>query len=97
MSASVCLVRFLSSNLFLLSFPFQTNRYIKEGITADDLEEIYKKAHAGIRSDPAHVKKEARTDVETKRWNWGKKSLSSYKKGVEKRKKAVLADIAQQA
>ena len=84
----------LLSNLFS---PASICRYIKEGITADDLEEIYKKAHAGIRSDPAHVKKEVRTNVEVKRWNWGKKSLSSYKKGIEKRKKAVLADIADQA
>ena len=79
-----------------LSLSFESDcRYIKEGITADDLEEIYKKAHAAIRADPTHVKKEARTDVDVKRWNWGKKSLSSYKKGIEKRKKAVLADIEQ--
>jgi len=74
----------------------QFSRYIKEGITADDLEDIYKNAHSKIRADPAHVKKEPRTDVVTKRWNWGKKSLSAYKKGIDKRKKAVLADIAQQ-
>lgn len=69
------------------------NRYIKEGITADDLEDIYKKAHAAIRNDPTHVKKPVRTDVVKQRWNWGKKPLASYKKGIEKRKKAVLADI----
>lgn len=39
------------------------------------------------------MKKEPKAGVVTKRWNWGKKSLSSYKKGIEKRKKAVLADI----
>jgi len=73
----------------------QFSRYIQLGITADDLEEIYKKAHTEIRNDPSHVKKAPRTDVEVKRWNWGKKSLSSYKKGIEKRKKAVMASIEQ--
>lgn len=72
----------------------QFSRYIKEGITADDLEDIYKKAHAAIRNDPTHVKKPVRTDVVTKRWNWGKKSLATYKKKIDQRKKAVLADIA---
>jgi len=72
----------------------QFSRYIKLGITADDLEDIYKKAHAAIREDPTHVKKEKKP-VEVKRWNWGKKPLSSYKKAIENRKKAVLAEIEQ--
>jgi len=33
------------------------SRYIKEGITADDMEDMYKTAHEKIRADPAHVKK----------------------------------------
>jgi len=71
----------------------QFSRYIKEGITADDLEEIYKKAHANIRNDPTHVKKPATTDVVVKRWNWGKKANSSYKKGIERRKQAVREQL----
>ena len=34
----------------------QFSRYIKEGIKADDLEAIYKKAHKAIRANPEHVK-----------------------------------------
>ena len=35
----------------------QFSRYIKEGITADNLESIYKKAHEAIRKDPSAAAK----------------------------------------
>lgn len=35
----------------------QYARYIKAGITGDQLEDIYKKAHAAIRADPSPAKK----------------------------------------
>lgn len=71
----------------------QFSRYIAEGITADDIEEVYTKAHAAIRANPEAVKKEPRTDVIKKRWNFAKQSLGAYKKNIEKRKKAVLAEL----
>merc|ERR1711922_45705 len=36
------------------AFKRQFSRYIKHGVTADSVEEMYKKAHAAIRADPAH-------------------------------------------
>lgn len=71
----------------------QFSRYIKEGITADDLEDIYTKAHAAIRANPAAVKKAPRTDVVKQRWNYGKLPLSQYKKKIQKRKEAFIADL----
>jgi large subunit ribosomal protein L5e len=40
----------------------QFSRYKKEGITPDQLEEIYKKAHSLIRKDPTFHKKERKTE-----------------------------------
>jgi large subunit ribosomal protein L5e len=71
----------------------QFSRYIKEGITADDLEDVYTKAHAAIRANPAAVKKEARTDVVKQRWNYDKLPLNQYKKKIEKRKQALLNEL----
>merc|ERR1712002_62998 len=36
------------------AFKRQFSRFIKLGVTADSMEALYKKAHAAIRSDPAH-------------------------------------------
>merc|ERR1712108_119565 len=36
------------------AFKRQFSRFIKLGVTADSMEGLYKKAHAAIRSDPAH-------------------------------------------
>ena len=33
-------------------FQSHFSRFLKEGLTPDSLEEMYKKAHAGIREDP---------------------------------------------
>ncbi|KAK7073381.1 ribosomal protein L5 [Halocaridina rubra] len=70
----------------------QFSRYIKEGITADELEDIYKKAHAGIRADPMPAPK-AEKKVEKKRWNAKKKTYDERRAGVQARKNAWLAKI----
>jgi len=66
----------------------QFSQYIKAGIGADDLEELYGKVHAGIRSNPDRDPKKQR-DVS---------SMKSYprpkKRTLEERKAAVLAKIA---
>ena len=36
----------------------QFSEYIKKGIEADDMEELYKKVHAAIRADPTAKKSE---------------------------------------
>merc|ERR1712050_677271 len=45
----------------------QFGAFIKHGVTADDMEGIYTKAHAAIRKDPLRQKKPAK-QVTKKRW-----------------------------
>lgn len=70
----------------------QFSRYIKLGIRADDIETIYKKAHASIRADPSHSKKPEKK-VTKKRWNKAKLTLEARKAGVAKRKSDFLAKL----
>ena len=47
---------------------FQFSQYIKNGLTADGLEEMYTKCHAAIRKDPTPKKKVERpADAKVKR------------------------------
>lgn len=43
------------------------SEYIKRGIEADDIEELYKKVHAAIRADPTQKKSEKQPPKEHKR------------------------------
>lgn len=70
----------------------QFARYIKLGIRADDIENIYKKAHSSIRADPSLAKKAAKK-ITKKRWNAAKLTLEQRKAGVEKRKTDFLASL----
>lgn len=74
------------------AFKRQFSQFIKQGITPDDLEGIYKKAHEAIRADPA-PKPKAKKDVEKKRWNPKKKTYDERKATVEAHKKEWLAKI----
>merc|ERR1719223_152876 len=42
------------------SFKRQFSRFIKNGVSADSMEDMYKKAHAAIRKDPEHKAKAAK-------------------------------------
>ena len=48
---------------------YQSNfsQYIKKGVEADSLEEMYKKVHAAIRADPLPKKVEKQPPKEHKR------------------------------
>ncbi|CAO1396224.1 unnamed protein product [Diamesa serratosioi] len=70
----------------------QFSRYIKMGIRADDIEAIYKKAHAAIRQDPIHPKR-ADKKVTKKRWNKAKQTLDQRKAYVAKRKSDFMAKL----
>ncbi|XP_077986311.1 large ribosomal subunit protein uL18-like [Glandiceps talaboti] len=67
----------------------QFSQYIKLGINPDDVEEMYKKAHAAIREDPTHQPKEKK-EVKTKRWNRKKLSLAQRKDRVKQKKASFL-------
>jgi len=79
------------------AFKRQFSKYIALGIRADDLEEIYKKAHSGIRSDPAHKKPEHKKPATKKRWNAAKLTLEQRKQKVNERKAAFIAKLKAEA
>ncbi|XP_053326231.1 60S ribosomal protein L5 [Spea bombifrons] len=67
----------------------QFSRYIKNGVTADLVEDLYKKAHAAIRENPVHEKKPQR-EVKKKRWNRAKLSLAQKRDRVAQKKASFL-------
>lgn len=71
----------------------QFSRYNKLGVTADEIEEIYKKAHAAIRADPSHTPKAARPDVVKKRWNRAKMTLSERRNRVAQKKASFIKKL----
>lgn len=67
----------------------QFSQYIKHGITADMIEDSYKKAHAAIRENPIHEKK-PKKEVKKKRWNRPKMSLAQRKDRIAQKKASFL-------
>uniref|UniRef100_A0A8C5PXF2 Large ribosomal subunit protein uL18 C-terminal eukaryotes domain-containing protein n=1 Tax=Leptobrachium leishanense TaxID=445787 RepID=A0A8C5PXF2_9ANUR len=65
-------------------------RYIKNGVTADQMEDLYKKAHPTIRENPVHERKPKREDVKKKRWNRAKLSLAQKKDRIAQKKASFL-------
>jgi len=74
------------------AFKKQFSKYIALGIRADDLEEVYKKAHASIRSDPTH-KKVQKSGITKKRWSAKKLTLEQRKKKVAEHKASYIAKL----
>jgi len=70
----------------------QFAKYIKEGINADDIETIYKNAHATIRKDPAHKPKPKKA-VEKKVWTAQKMTRAQRRSRVAHKKKAYLKKL----
>ncbi|XP_050383510.1 60S ribosomal protein L5 [Argentina anserina] len=60
---------------------YQTHfsEYIKKGIEADNIEEVYKKVHAAIRADPTMKKSSKPQPSEHKRWNLKKLTYEERK------------------
>jgi len=76
------------------AFKRQFSRFIKEGISADNLEDNYKKAHAAIRADPSPSPKKARsTDKKPKRWNLKRLVGKVKKHHVAQKKAAFLKNV----
>jgi len=69
------------------------SQYIKLGITADDLEDIYKKAHEAIAKNPETAKKEAPKDVVHKRIHKRKLTYAARLNKVAQRKQAIIANL----
>lgn len=67
----------------------QFSQYIKNGIEPDQMEELYKKAHAAIRKDP-EAKPAQKKEVTPKRHNRKKMSLQQRKARVAQKKAYFL-------
>ncbi|QCE07244.1 60S ribosomal protein L5 [Vigna unguiculata] len=76
---------------------YQTHfsEYIKRGIEADGLEELYKKVHAAIRADPTFKKSEKEPPKEHKRYNLKKLTYEERKAKLVARLQALnsAADV----
>jgi len=72
----------------------QFSRFIKEGISSDGIEPLYKKAHSSIRSNPEHTKKLKDSSKSIKkRWNLKKLEGKVRRHHVEQRKKAYKKSL----
>lgn len=79
------------------SFKRQFSRYIKLGIRADDLEDIYKKAHQLIREDPTHKVAVKKTGITKKRWSTKKLTNEERKAKIAEHKAAYIAKLKTEA
>ncbi|WP_459806091.1 hypothetical protein, partial [Herbidospora sp. RD11066] len=71
------------------TFKKQFSQYIKNGVEPDQIEEMYKKAHAAIREDP-EAKPAPKRDIQPKRFNRKKLSLQQRKARVAQKKAYFL-------
>lgn len=76
-------------------FKRQFSQYIKNGITASSIVDLYKKAHEAIRANPEHVKEPKKKEPVKKRWNRAKLSLSERKNRVAQKKASFLKTITE--
>ncbi|PNX54455.1 60S ribosomal protein l5-like, partial [Trifolium pratense] len=67
--------------------------YIKKGIEADGLEELYKKVHSNIRADPSIKKSEKQPPKEHKRFNLKKLTYEERKSKLIARLTALNAAV----
>lgn len=75
----------------------QFGAYIKEGVTADSIEGMYKNAHVAIRADPGHEKKTPQEYTKKKRFNPAKRTLKERKDHVKQLKASFLAKLEKTA
>jgi len=75
------------------AFKRQFSKFIKEGIGADGLEALYKKAHNTIRANPEQLKKKDASQVKKKRWNLKKLTGKVRKHHVVQRKAAYKKQL----
>lgn len=74
------------------SYKRQFSQFIKNGVTPENIEEMYKKCHAAIRADPA-PKPAPKREVKVKRWNRIKMSNAQRKDRVKQKKAAFLKKL----
>lgn len=72
----------------------QFSKYIKEGVTPENIEEIFKKAHAAIRANPEH-KANGKEKFKGKRFARAKKSLAQRRDTANQKKAAFRKKLAE--
>jgi len=75
------------------AFKKQFSQYIKNGVTADAIEGMYKKAHAAIRADPS-LKKGENKPFKGKRFGRKKMSLAQKRDSAKQKKDAFRKKLA---
>jgi large subunit ribosomal protein L5e len=65
------------------------SNFVKNGITHDQVPELYKKAHAAIRADPTFTKKPAKEGVVKKHWGKKKQNRKQRKDRIRQKLAAV--------
>lgn len=73
----------------------QFSKFVKEGIKADDLENLYKKVHAAIRADPKRAAS-ANKDKKYPRYNRVKLTRKVREERIAVKKAKLLKKIAQE-
>jgi large subunit ribosomal protein L5e len=63
--------------------------FIKEGVEADDLADMYTKVHAAIRADPAQQKTEKKAPAEKRKWKIQKLTYDERQAALVKRLNAI--------
>jgi len=71
----------------------QFSKYVKEGITADELEDIYKTAHQKIREDPSRDVVEKKVYAQPRRFNAKRLTGDARREKVRLEKKRFLKKI----
>lgn len=71
------------------TFKRQFSQFIKNGVTPDSMEGMYKKVHAAVRDDPEH-KQKAPKEIKKKRWNRAKMSKAQREDRVKQKKASFL-------
>jgi len=77
------------------SYKRQFSKYIANGITAESIEGMYKKAHAAIRANPEHTstKKVKPEGFKQKRWTKKSFNLKQRKDRVKQKKESYLKKL----
>ncbi|XP_046742950.1 60S ribosomal protein L5 [Diprion similis] len=75
------------------AFNRQFSQYIKNGITADSIETIYKKAHEAIRANPVHTVVKKDKQPVKKRWNRLRLTRSERKNRIAQKKASFLKKL----
>jgi len=77
------------------AFKRQFSKYIKEGISADNIEAMYKKAHAAIRADP-EPKSNDKEKFKGKRFARKKMTLAQRRDSAKQKKEAFRKKLEQE-